>query len=148
MNETMELPTPDNNSERKGLTEQETINFLKSRGIEPLGEFKPGEPLLYVLEEMVRADDGPFKWLPASERPNVVRMDSPEGLNLDKPLNTEDPNRIVYVLKNKFGKADFYTINSQTGIPKFVATESKLKAYQVRKNLLYSPNDELFPKAE
>ena len=148
MNAEMKSLTPENNSEKKSLNLQETIDFLANKGIQPLAVFNPCEPILYVLEEMVRADDGPFKWLPAADRPNVVRMDSPEGLNLDKPLNTEDPNRIVYVLKNKFGKADFYSIDRETGIPKFVATESKLKAYQVRKELLYSPNDELFPKAE
>ena len=88
MNAEMKSLTPENNSEKKSLNLQETIDFLANKGIQPLAVFKPGEPILYVLEEMVRADDGPFKWLPAADRPNVVRMDSPEGLNLDKPLNT------------------------------------------------------------
>ncbi len=130
-----------------GMTETETLQFLQGQGIKPLEKFEEGKPLLVVLEDMYRGDDGPFSRFPPSQRPSVARIDNPRALDFNLPLvDEETPGRTVYHLANTGGQVDMFAIDPHTGKTALVISESKNKNYSVRKENLFEANDELFPK--
>jgi hypothetical protein len=142
----------ENGIEKFSMTESETIQFLEENGVQKLTNWHPGQPLLYVLEEHVKADDGPFGHLPKHARPSIARLDSPTALDFNE-VSIEE-NRIVYPLLNETGGAvTFYAIDPITKTVSFVilpkVPSESIRAvdtpFHVRKETLYEANDELFP---
>src|ERR1044071_3721735 len=62
------------------LTEEETLALFKSRGLEPMEEFEPSRPLLYVFEDFYRGDDGPFSKFSRDRRPSFAYIKNPVQL--------------------------------------------------------------------
>lgn len=138
----------------KSMTEEQTHSFLKEKGIVPLHDWQPGQPLLYVLEEFTRQDDGPYEKMPVDKRPSIARLDSPTFLNLEHEREGKDDikGRIVYPLANEAGgQIDYYAINPKTKRPEVVLTRNTVvnpgHAYNVRKENLFSAADGVFPKS-
>ena len=134
------------------MSELETISFLEENGVKKLTAWHPGQPLLYILEEHVKADDGPFGDLPRHARPSIARLDSPTALDFHEVLAEGD--RIVYPLLNETGGAvTFYAIDPETEAVSFVILpkipEESIRTtdtpFHVRKETLYEATDELFP---
>ena len=147
--------------QRQGMTEAETITFLRERGVEslPLQEYQTGQTVLYVMEQSTLGDHGPFKKMPANERPAIARIDNPGRLDLGSPYRPDkkdpDQTRIVYDLYNHGGRVDYYMIDAQTKKPTLVKTshtvtdfhaKRPIYPYKVRPENLFKANDELFPK--
>ncbi len=151
-----EFPQPvsivEDGIEKISMSESETILFLEDRGVQKLTSWHPGQPLLYVLEEHVRRDDGPFGHLPKHARPSIARLDSPTALDFNEV--SIEGNRIVYPLLNETGGAvTFYAIDPVTKAVTFVvlpkvpgeSIRTVDTPFHVRKKTLYEANDELFP---
>ena len=136
------------NYKKKSMTKEETITFLKKHGIKPLENWKPHQPILYIFEEMIRGDDGPFKSLPAEKRPSIARIQDPVYLNFNSPEIESTTERVVYNLINAGGEVNLYAIDPITEKRILVATEKKEKVYHVTREGLYMAADELFPPSK
>lgn len=143
----------ENIPEEKSMSEAETLLFLKENNIEPLTNWQPGQPLLYVLEEVIRGDDGPYGYLPKEGRPSIARLDSPTSLDFDDRRDTGD-NRVVYPLLNETGgRVDFYAIDPETKKVRFMLiprpmARGKDKPFHVRKETLFKADDVVFPPSK
>ncbi len=144
--------------EQKSMSESETLSFLKEQGIEPLTDWQPGQPLLYVFEENER--ENMFGYVPkvgeALTRegwPIIARLQAPTSIDFnERMLSEEDPNRIVYPLLNENDeRIDFYVIDPETKeisfmlLPKSQERGKKDKPFHVRKETLFKANDSIFP---
>jgi hypothetical protein len=134
--------------EKRSMTEAETIAFLQEQGVKPLENFTAHQPLLYVLEERIRKDNGPLKDLPKDKRPSVARVSDPFKIHFDNPLVDEgEPERVVYALDNPGGQVDYYAINPITKEIEIVKTtigrikDATSTPYHVRKEGLFMPDD-------
>jgi hypothetical protein len=126
------------------MTEVETLAFLEQYGVMPIGdEWQPHTPVLYVLEEVVRGDAGPFKSEPLHLRPSIVRMADPATIDFDRP--DVQASRVTYKLSN-VGRADYYVIDSTTQKPLLVRSSETAREYDVREEGLFKTMDDLFPK--
>lgn len=140
--------------EKRSMTADETIAFLRERGAKPLEDWQPHQPILYVLEERLRKDVGPFNKFSKDMRPSVVRVDDPSKIHFEDPLTDEaTPDRAVYELENDGGQVDYYAIDSKTQEITLVKTSSRIKnrtttPYHVVKEALFMAADELFPKSK
>ncbi len=144
----MESPGVEKFEDKKSMNKQETIAFLKKHGVKALENWKPHQSVLYVFEEMLRGDDGPFKFLPSEKRPSIARIYDPIHLDFNSPQVETTSERVVYNLINVGGQVDLYAVNPVTEKPLLVLTEKKEKAYHVTKEGLYMSNDELFPPSK
>ena len=127
------------------MTELETIAYLEQRGVKPLGEWVPGQAVLYVLEEKTRQRKDAFDGITPEKIPSIVRVDSPKSLDLKKPHNNTPFDDVAYYyLENDHGRVDYYAIDPVDG-PVIVKSSNKRKAYSVRKGFLFAADDELFP---
>jgi len=142
-------PSPEMNIGRS-MTEAETRAFLQERNIQPLHDWQPHQPLLYVLEERLRGDDGRFNDLPPERRPSIVRIDDPTNIRFDQPIE-DMPDRVVYGLENEGGQSDYFAIDPLTQQIVLVKTsKGRIKTnrpYHVVKGGLFMPSDELFPRS-
>jgi hypothetical protein len=136
------------------MSEEETMTFLRQKGVESLDPetWQPHEAVLYVMEEIVRTHaNGPFNDLPLDKRPSIVRVDDPLAIHFDKPLGESHGSRIVYGLESDGGQADYYVIDSTTGMPELIrTTHSRMvapKYYHVRKETLFKAADDIFPRS-
>lgn len=129
---------------KRSLNEEETLLFLQKHNIKQLKDFKPHEPLLYVFEESVKGEGGPFTFLPPEKRPSIARLHDPLALNQFHGYYKEK-GRQMYDLQNEGGQVDLYAIRSENEPPLLVAQEFKSKLYHVFKEGLFESNDELFP---
>src|SRR4051794_17997259 len=66
---------------REMMGEADIVAFLAAHGVEPLGQWRPGEPLLYVIEDAYRTDTHVYRDLPRPLRPSVARLDSPDSVH-------------------------------------------------------------------
>ena len=157
----MSLEKPQNfagdEAPKRSLNSAETLSFLSENNVKPLGEWKQGSPVLYVLEEFYRGDDGHYMMFPPHLRPSIVRLDAPDAIDLDNPhTETEIPGligRVSYKLVNKGGRVDYFAIDQTTKKPILVKTshrdnEATDFAYNVTKEGLFETNDRIFPKNE
>ncbi len=140
--------------EAKSMTEAETIAFLEENGVEPLGDdWQPGQTILYVLEEAIRGDDGPYRYLPREGRPSIARLDSPTALDFNDRRDTGD-NRVVYPLLNETGgRVDFYAIDPETKKVRFMLIPIPMvrkedRPFHVRREALFKANDSVFPPSK
>src|SRR5580693_4363483 len=75
---------------KKSLNELETVNFLLGNGAKRLEVFQPHVPALYVFEDMIRGDDGPFRRLSADKRPSLALVHDPIELDFNSPLENDE----------------------------------------------------------
>lgn len=140
------------------MNAEETVAFLREHGIQPLplDNWQPHEPLLYVIEERLRGENGPLMKNFKDKRliPSVARVDDPARLHLEKPLTDEEtPDRVVYELENDGGQVDYFAIDPKTKQIINVKTSARIKnatttPYHVVKEALFMRADELFPRGE
>ncbi len=135
----------------ESLNEDQTRAFLTKRGVSPLEGWKPGQPLLYLLEEFVKNDTGPFNDLPRSKRPIIARLAAPTFIDLETERGTDE--RVVFALGNEEGaRVDYYAINSVTLKPELVRTGyrkmTKDDPYYVKKENLFNADGALFPEGD
>jgi len=140
-------PVKTNLEKQRSMSELATIVFLEDRGVQHLKTFIPGQPVLYVFEQVLLGDDGPFGSLPPESRPNITIVRDPVELDFDSPCYSDkNPERgALYKLKNLGGRADFYVIDPVTEQPLLVGTKFRNKHYHVKWENLFSPDDKLFP---
>ncbi len=140
----------------RSMTELETFSFLKEKGIRPLEGWHLGMPVLYILEEVIRGDEGPFGDIPSEFRPSIARVDSPTALDFSKPMKDDDDDRVVYPLLNETGgQVDFYAIDHKTKEISFMliprlpeySIRTARSPFHVRREALFHTDDSLFPKA-
>lgn len=134
----------------EAMNEEQTLQFLREHGVKPLTRWLPRQPLLYVLEEQTRSDEGPYGDRPKEQRPSIVRLDEPTAIHFDAPHHdVEDPGRVVYKLETDGGRIDYYAIDAKTKTPVLLwSRDTKTKNYNVRAEGLFSASDELFPKGK
>lgn len=134
------------------MGEMETLAYLQMHGVERLRSeaWQPHQPVLYVLEEFVRVDNGPLGNIPRNLRPSIVRVDDPAKIDFANPITeTGDglPDRTIYKLQNKGGRIDYYAIPKDGGLPIWVRGSNRVRpSYNVRKEELFVVNNDLFPK--
>ena len=145
------LPSKVGLGNKKSMTEAETMIFLNKNHMKPLSTWMPGQPLLYVLEEIIRGNDGPFAamGIPPEARPSIARLNAPTGIDFRNEMG--DLSRRVYPLLNEDGeRIDYYALDSETGaitcmlLPSF-SVRGQYNPYHVRKEGLFEANDDLFP---
>lgn len=127
------------------MTGEETLVFLKEKGLKLVEVFVPHQPLLYVHEDMYRGDgdDAPFKLLPADKRPSIARVNDPAYLDFTK-VRTYD-ERSIYDLHNNGGLVEHFVIDPTTKEAVVVKTEYKSKDYQIRRERLFIADETLLP---
>jgi hypothetical protein len=140
--------------EPRSMNETETIAFLRERGVEPLplAEYRPGQPILYVLEEFTRHLH--FKDLPPIERPSIARLDQPTELDLTDPhVDEKRLGRVTYPLGNEGARVDYYTIDPVTkklvykdNLTSYRNSKVENKTYRVKDGNVFRSADVLFPK--
>ncbi len=132
---------------RESMMQEQTIAFLKEKGVELLQGWQPGQPLLYVFEDFLRQERGTFHNIPEHMRPSLARLDAPTLIEFDNPRDGGE-NRVVYNLRNDAeGQIDFYAIDPATRKPTLVKTSNAGHLYHVRKEGLFAPDDAIFPKS-
>lgn len=139
------IQAAEGNEEQRTMGEAETVAFLQVHDVQKLDDWQPGEPVLYVLHERIRAGFGPYQNTPADQIPSLARIDSPTFLEAESEYR---PNG-MYRLGNDGGKVDYYAIDTKTGRPYLVKTTQKVRGqdrpYEVERNLLFKADDTLFP---
>jgi len=131
------------------MDEAATRIFIESRGVEPLANWQPHKPLIYLLPEDTRIKDN-FGDLPPQQVPSIAHIYDPEHLDLKNSPSAPRAKELgleVYPLITS-GRVDYYAIDSVTKAPILVKvtknSEDSRKYYVVKENL-YEANDELFP---
>jgi len=132
MNTTIAV-VPSRDEAREMMTQADIVAFLTARGIEPLGQWRPGEPVLYVLEDPFRTDTCHYGDLPKRLRPSIARLDSPASIDpkaraVDKDGIWTDIFRIV---NEPGGQVDYYAIDPDTHAVTFIksGTSNRDKDY-------------------
>jgi hypothetical protein len=136
-----EIPTPESST----MNEAETLEFLKKIGVEHLGKsWHFGQPVLYVLEEAIRVENGPYYKMQKDQRPTIAILYSPKDIDFKNPDKEE--GREIYRLKND-GLVNYYVIDKKTEKPLLVKTTPySNKDYFVRENTIFKVKDDIFPK--
>ncbi|HTR19106.1 MAG TPA: hypothetical protein VMH91_04000 [Candidatus Paceibacterota bacterium] len=135
--------------EERVLSESETFDFLRERGVAQLQDWEPGRTVLYVFPERFRKDKGAFAGsygdeIPVNKRPTIARLDAPYAIGFKAP--TESYGDTVYPLVNRGARIDYFVINAKNKKPVLVKTTiDKDDMYLVRREALFVSNDELFP---
>lgn len=118
----------------KAKTEVELLEFLHDRGIKQMQEFQPGKPLLVLLPDQVRHDQGRYRHLQPHERPCFARVDNPTKLGRDGAGNFLESD----------GQVDYYTINN-ADTPIHVRTAQSKRPFPAITEFLFEDNT-LFPR--
>jgi hypothetical protein len=137
------------------MNEEETRAFLREMGVPQfdMETWRTGDPVLYVVEERLRDEDGPFKHLPETDRPTIGRLDAPTGIVKVADIMTPNKQRwtVQYGIANEEGgRVDFYVLNNE-GTARHVYTSVNPARYPddpyyaARENLFVA-DDQLFPK--
>jgi hypothetical protein len=147
------IPKKQESKEHKvSLNEPETLAYLIERGVQPLKVWEKEKPFLYVMEDVVRGDDGPFQMLATQDRPSIARVNGPTDINFDKPVVSDDqPNRVGYHMSNPGSQIDYFAIDGLTRNPQWVRTtfrdtRNSNFRYVVRKEYLFETDNTLFPQ--
>jgi hypothetical protein len=138
---------------REMLSQADIVAYLTAHGVEPLREWRPGEPILYVIDDPFRTETSHYGALPERLRPSVARLDNPDSVDLsaravDRHGRWSDVFKIV---NGSGGQVDYYAIDPATHavvLVKSSRTErGKTYPYVAQGPSLFRTNDELFPKA-
>lgn len=129
------------------LSEEETKNFLRDNGVQPLGSLRNREPhqsILFVLNGTAR--ERLARELPNLPLPVIARIDDPQRIILQNPEPV--PGDIPLRLYNNGGQIAYYAISKTTNKIELVKTSNEAsKEYRVNSDNLFLAADHLFPKA-
>jgi hypothetical protein len=151
MNGTIGEPSPDD--ARGMIGQNDIVAFLAARGVEPLGEWRPGEPVLYVIEDPLRTDTAHYRDLPRRLRPSFARLDNPDSIDPCARAVDKDGvwTQIFEIVNESGGRVDYYAIDPDTHAVTFVRSSvtkrDKDYPYVASGNLLFRAKDELLPKS-
>lgn len=145
---------PDPADGRGMMGQRDIVAFLAARGVEPLGEWRPGEPILYVIEDPLRTDTAHYRDLPRRLRPSLARLDNPN--RIDPSARAVDKNgvwtQVFEIVNESGGRVDYYVIDPDTHAVTHVRSSTTRRdkdfPYVAQGNLLFRAEDSLFPKAE
>ena len=138
---------------REMMSQADIVSFLASHGVEPLGEWHPGEPLLYVVEDPYRTDTSHYGELPTRLRPSVARIDNPDSVEAGERAVGKDGAwfQMVRIVNESGGQVDYYAIDPDTHAVTFVKSSPSIRdkayPYVAPGNLLFRASDALFPKS-
>ncbi|HEY0311623.1 MAG TPA: hypothetical protein VGC56_03930 [Allosphingosinicella sp.] len=138
---------------REMMGQADIVSFLAAHGVEPLGEWRPGEPLLYVVEDGYRTDTHHYGDMPRRLRPSVARLDNPDSVqSRDRAVDRHGVWTEVFKIVNESGgQVDYYAIDPDTHAVTFIRSSAskrdKTYPYVAPGNLLFRASDELFPKS-
>ena len=144
-------PSPDD--ARGMMGQRDILAFLASRGVETLGEWRPGEPVLYVIEDPWRTDTSHYRDLPRRLRPSFARLENPDRIDPSARAVDKDGvwTQIFEIVNESGGRVDYYAIDPDTHAVTFVRSgatkRNKDCPYVAQGNLLFRAKDELFPKS-
>ncbi|HMC91331.1 MAG TPA: hypothetical protein VKI45_02615 [Allosphingosinicella sp.] len=136
------------------LAQAEIVSFLVARGVEPLRDWRPGEPILYVIDDPFRTDTSHYGALPERLRPSVARLDDPDSVIVsDRAVDRHGRwSEIFKIVNESGGQVDYYAIDPDTRAIVFVKSSrterGKTYPYVAQGALLFRTKDELFPKSE
>ena len=137
------LREPDKEAQDPYMNEEQTLAFVKERGLEPLTAWQPGQPFIYVFEEHVRKFPDFFSAHPEGRKPSLARVDSPTWMG-----RIRGSDRQGFANESR-GQIDYYAIDATGEVihvgkgNKDVQREMPLT---VRPEALFAPDDTLFPK--
>jgi len=135
------------------MGQADIVSFLAAHGVEPLGEWRPGEPLLYVIEDGYRTDTHHYGDMPRRLRPSVARLDNPDSvLSRDRAVDRHGVWTDIFKIVNETGgQVDYYAIDPDSQAVTFIrssaAKRHKSYPYVAPGNLLFCAKDDLFPKS-
>lgn len=135
------------------MGQADIVSFLVAHGVEPLGEWRPGEPVLYVVEDPYRTDTSHYGELPKRLRPSIARLDDPNSIDSsDRAVGSDGTwTRIFKIVNETGGQVDYYAIDPDTHEVTFVRSSSSVRdksyPYVAPGTLLFRAKDELFPKS-
>ena len=137
------------------LNFQETVQYLEARGIKPLGNWTPGQPLLCLLPDRLRREYAQAWGIPMEKGPSIARFDAAAGVILGSREDGNDSSSGT--IRNRMDKrVDYYAIDRETQTPTlvkstlydpslFVNPDRAYKSYLIKAQFLYHARDELFP---
>lgn len=135
------------------MSQADIVSFLTSRGVEPLGEWRAGEPVLYVIEDPFRTDTAHYCALPKRLRPSIARLDNPNSIDpSERAVDQHGVWRQIFkILNESGGQVDYYAIDPDTHAVTFIKSGSSKRdkdcPYVAPGTLLFHAKDDLFPKA-
>ena len=135
------------------MSQADIVAFLTACGVAPLGEWRPGEALLYVVEDPYRTDTSHYGALPHRLRPSIARIDDPDSVEPGERAVGRDGvwTQMIRIVNGSGGQVDYYAIDPNTHGVTFVhSSDSKRDTgypYVAPGNLLFRAKDALFPKA-
>lgn len=138
---------------RDMLNQADIVSFLTSHGVEPLGQWRPGEPVLYVIEDPFRTDTSHYGDLPERLRPSIARLDNPDSIEAgERAVDKHGAWTVIFRIVNETGgQVDYYAIDPHTHAVTFVRSSSTIRdkdyPYVAPGRLLFRAKDELFPKS-
>jgi hypothetical protein len=152
----MSLVSPDvawREETQEMMSQAEIITFLTSHGVEPLGEWCPGEPLLCVIEDGFRTDTAHYKELAEPLRPSIARLDNPDSvISNDRAIDRHGVWTGIFKIVNETGgQVDYYAIDPHTHAVTFVRSSASIRdkgyPYVAPGILLFRARDDLFPRS-
>jgi hypothetical protein len=135
------------------MNQADIIAFLTSHGVEPLGEWQPGEAVLYVVEDGYRTETSHYKELPEPVRPSIARLDDPDSVEAGERAVGRDGKwtRMFRIVNESGGQVDYYAIDPDTHAVNFVRSSASIRhgsfPYVAPGTFLFRAKDALFPKA-
>jgi hypothetical protein len=138
---------------REMINQADIISFLASHGVEPLGEWHPREPILYVVEDAYRTDTAHYGELPEQLRPSIARLDNPDSVDPGERAVDKDGiwTEMFRIVNETGGQVDYYVIDPDTHAVTFVKSSSSKRdegyPYVAPGTLLFRAKDALFPKS-
>jgi hypothetical protein len=135
------------------MNQADIVAFLTARGIEPLRDWRPGEAVLYVVEDPFRTDTSHYGDLPGRLRPSVARIDRPDSVEAGERAVGRDGVwfEMFRIVNASGGQVDYYAIDPDTHAVTFVRSSASVRdrgyPYVASGTMLFRAADALFPKA-
>ncbi len=134
---------------RRSMDQAETIDFLRSQGVDELEDWRFG-PVLYVLPDVIRRDWAETWGVTYEDAPSVVRFEAPNALNFNAEYQKGDEGGVRGKIRNAGDRLDYYAIDRKTKRRTLVRTAKMglnvVKNYAIKSAYLYKADDELFPR--
>ena len=135
------------------MSQADILAFLTANGVEPLAQWRPGEPILYIVEDPFRTDTSHYGELPKRLRPSVARLDRPDSIESQARAVDKDGvwTELFWIVNGTGGQVDYYAIDPDTHAITFVKSSPSIRdksyPYVAPGNLLFRAKDALFPKS-
>jgi hypothetical protein len=138
--------------ERTSLTREETLNYLKTKGVNalPIGSLRAHTTFLYVLpDEPIRRKLQPGQSYPKDVVASIVRVDDPSDVTpyvLMPGIEAPEKRRV----HNAGGQIAYYAIDRKTGALLLVGTSYAITGdgpFAIEQEHIFAAADHLFPKS-